>query len=140
MADLYLCGRNDGLLEPIDDETMAICRSISPRDLVRVKYTKARNPQNHRRWFAFVNTTFDMQDTYHDKEIWRKVLQMLAGHFDTVVDTRGNTHFWPKSISFKDLDDETVFRDLFKRAVSAFLDKYGQGMTEAEFMRVLDHA
>lgn len=138
MANLYLCGRNDGLLEPVDDDTLKICRSLGPKDLILVKYSKARNPKNHRRWFAFVNLSFDMQDQYEDKEIWRKVLQMLAGHFDTVVDAKGNTHYWPRSISFKELDDETAFRDLFSRAVRAFLGRYGNGMSEEEFMKALD--
>lgn len=139
MADLYLAVRSDRtLLEPVDDESLAAIRGMKPGDLIKMPYKKARNPQNHRRWFAFVNTSFDMQDQYEDKEIWRKVLQMLAGHFDTVIDQKGATHYWPRSISFKELDDEQVFKDLFARAVRAFLSRYGGGMSEEDFMRALD--
>jgi hypothetical protein len=138
MPKFCLLNRSDGLLEAADDDSLEVMRRLPKGIVFEMEYRAARNPANHRRWFAFVSTTFDMQDQYEDKEIWRKVLQMLAGHFDEVVDQRGQTHYWPRSISFKELDDELVFRDLFRRAVNGFLSRYGNGMSEQEFMAAMD--
>jgi len=137
MPELFLAKRADSLLEAVDDDTLDLLTTGKAGSVFSCSFKVARNPANHRRWFKFVTVSFDMQDQYEDKEIWRKVLQMLAGHFDTVTDAKGNTHYWPKSISFKEIDDEKVFQDLFKRAVSAFLGRYGGGMSEADFMQVL---
>lgn len=138
MPEFALIKRKDDLLQPAEIDSAEVMRKMPEGAVLRMKYSVARNPGNHRRWFKFVEVSFDMQDTYQDKEIWRKVLAMLGGHFDQVMDKNGNMQFWPRSISYKELDDEFLFARMFKTAVNAFLDRYGNGMTEEEFMRVMD--
>ena len=83
---------------------------------VMVEIHKNRNPGNHRRYFAFLKTSFDMQDHYEDPEVWRKVLQLMAGFFDEVVGDKGNLIYLPRSIEWSKLD-ELEFRDLFGRGI-----------------------
>lgn len=118
----------DGL-RPASDEAVRVVMQYEIGDEVLIEHKRGRSAANHRRFFAFVNTTFDWQDTYADREIWRKVLEMQGGHFDVVVDLKGNTHYWPKSIAWDELDDEQEFRDLFNRVVQGYLNKYAGNLS-----------
>jgi hypothetical protein len=138
MPEIYLAKRFDGLLEAADDDTIEALHNVAPNSLLYCSFKTARNPGNHRRWFKFVQVSFDMQDHFENKAVWRKHIQMLAGWYDAVVLPNGDTQYWPRSISFKDLDDEVTFRKLFDKAVSAFLGRYGKDMTESDFLRALD--
>lgn len=126
----------DGLLAS-SAEAMRICAQYQPGEEVLIEHKRGRSAGNHKRFFAFVNLTFDWQDTYEDKTIWRKVLEMGAGHFDTIIDMRGNVHMWPKSIAWDELDDEQEFRDLFGAVVNAYLSRYGQQLSEAQINMVV---
>lgn len=100
-----------------------------------------RNAENHKRFFAFLNTAFAMQDFFDNKEVFRKYIQMKAGHFETMVTPRGDTLFIPKSIQWSKLK-EPKFRVLFKACIDAFLKYYSEmssrEMTEDEFRRICD--
>ena len=100
-------------------------------------YKKNRSAGNHRRFFTFINTAFDMQDTYENKEVFRKYLEMLAGHFDTVISARtGDAMYWPKSIGWDALD-ETEFRKLFNEVVNAFLNWYGKNLNDYQINQLV---
>ena len=100
-------------------------------------YKKNRSAANHRRFFAFIQTAFDMQDTYDNKEVFRKYLEMLAGHFDTVIAARtGEAMYWPKSINWDSLDEDE-FRKLFTEVVNAFLGWYGQKLDDMQINQLV---
>jgi len=102
-------------------------------------YKKSRNPKNHRRYFAFIKNAFDIQDQYDNQEIFRKYLEMLAGHFDTVISARtGEAMYWPRSIGWDALD-ETEFRRLFDEVVNAFLNWYGDKLNDHQVGRLLEY-
>lgn len=102
-------------------------------------YKKSRNPKNHRRYFAFIKNAFDMQDQYDNQEIFRKYLEMLAGHFDTVISARtGEAMYWPRSIGWDALD-ETEFRKLFDEVVNAFLNWYGDKLNDHQVSKLLEY-
>lgn len=114
-----------------DEDTEALKGS---GELILVDYKKRRNPGNHRRYFAFIKTTFDMQEDLDNQDTWRKYLQMRAGHYDAVVTPNGKTLYWPRSIEWAALD-EAEFDRLFNQVVQAFLDYYGMKLTPQQ----LDH-
>lgn len=102
-------------------------------------YKKSRNPKNHRRYFAFIKNAFDMQDQYDSQEIFRKYLEMLSGHFDTVISARtGEAMYWPRSIGWDALD-ETEFRKLFNEVVNAFLNWYGDKLSDHQVSKLLEY-
>lgn len=136
--ELRLVRRSDGLLEAWDDETLEVIKRTPIGHYMPGDFKEHRGLVNHRRWFAFRNHTFDMQDMYDDKEVWRGVLQIYGGRCKTVVDSKGNSHIWPESISWKVFDDEHEFKKMFHRAVQAFLAHHGKGMTEQELLRIID--
>ncbi len=105
-------------------------------DRVMVEYTKKRNYENHKRFFEFVKQTFDMQEFFEDREVYRKWLSMSAGHFDTVVTPKGATIFLPHSISFEEMD-EPEFKELFSKCINVFIRELGDGISRDELDNII---
>ena len=126
---------------PDNEEGLKLLTKMPQGALCKVEYIKARNYENHKRFFKFIETAFDMQEVYEDPEQLRKAIQMVAGHYEELIiigkDGEPSVHYIPKSIAFDEMD-EGEFQELFKKCVNGFLSRYGKGMTEAEFMRILE--
>lgn len=120
----------DGL-RPASTEAMRVLAQYQAGDEVMIEHKRGRSAGNHRRFFSFVQMTFDWQEQYGDVEIWRKVLEMAAGHFETVIDSKGKTYLWPKSIAWDELDED-AFRDLFGRVVNVYLARYGERLSDLQ--------
>lgn len=138
---IRLIRRPDGLYEPFDNETEEAGKKIpytNNLQYIEAEFKIKRNYANHKRWFAFVKHTFEMQDNYHDIQIWRGVLQIIGGHCKCVVDRAGKTHIWPESIAWNVFEDESLFSQMFKRAVDGFIKNYGNGMSEDELLHIID--
>ena len=118
---------------PSDDEEWA---KIPMGAVFGVDYTKTRNYENHKRFFSFITCTFDMQEHFENKDVYRKWLTMKAGYFETVVTPKGETIFLPDSISFEKMD-EVEFKELFNKCINVFLREVGGGCTKAELMHVI---
>lgn len=136
--EFHLAKRSDGLLEAWDDETMEALKTIAPASYMVVDYKPRRKLTNHKRWFAYVNHTFEMQDSYDDKDVWRGILQIYGGHCKTVTAANGDVHIWPESIAWSVFNDEQKFIKMFKRSIKMYLSQHGNGMTEGELLRIID--
>lgn len=126
----------DGLLRPASEEAARVIAQYAAGDELLVEHKRGRSAGNHRRFFAFVAMTFEWQDTYDDPEIWRKVLEVAAGHFDQIIDRNGHAHYWPRSIAWDELDED-AFRDLFGRVVNAYLRRWGPTLSEQQINMVV---
>ena len=105
-------------------------------------FAQDRSPGNHKRFFKFRDATFDMQDCFDNSEIWRKHLIMIAGYYDEVVVFNPTTEetsiqYWPKSMAF-DKMKEKEFQKFFKRAITGFLNRYGNGLSEDQILRIVE--
>ena len=84
---------------------------------------------------------YQQKEFYEEKELLRKALQMIAGHYEVLIiigkDGEPSTHYTPKSIDFSAMD-EIEFRDMFGRCITGFINRYGNGITEEELLRVID--
>jgi len=136
MADIYL-KKIHGVLAPADDEAEEVISKLKRGECIRVKYTKPRNYENHKRYFAAIQTMFDMQEHFQNIKQFRIWLQMKAGAYTPVVTPKGTTIFMPDSISFADMD-ETEFRALFSNCLDAFLETFGDKISKEELLRVVD--
>ena len=117
-------------LHPATEEAQHMLAELPKYDDVLVTVKTGRSVKNHRRLFSFFKMTFDWQDEYENFDIWRRVLTLKAGHFLTVVDKKGNTQFWPLSISFGELDDEHKFKKLFNEIVRVYLKDFGGNLSQ----------
>ena len=137
--DVYLFKTADGALRPADDEDREKTKNIKNGTIVKAKVSMVRNYKYLQKFFVFINTTFDMQDHFTDKEVFRKWLTMKAGHFETVVAPNGNTMFLPKSINFRKIKDDHQFEKIFSGCIDAFLQSdLAEGITEDDIRRVIE--
>lgn len=120
------------LLLPMERDLSGI-----PDGEIMADLRKNRNVKNHRRFFAFIKLSFDMQDTFDSMEVWRKYITMKAGFFDEVITAEGKVLYWPQSISWDELD-EIKFKDLFNQVVNAFLKYYGQGLDDMQINSIVE--
>ena len=116
---------------PRHEQAAKFWESIKEGDWFLIKSIKGRNYKNLQRWMAFVNFTFDLQDCFEVKEIWRKHLQMLAGHYDEVVLQDGSVQYWPKSIAFDEMSEEE-FNKMISNSINMYLSRYGNGITKEQ--------
>ena len=99
---------------------------------------KNRSPGNHRRFMGFIRQSFDMQDDFDNVTTWRKYIQMKAGHYEAVVTPKGETMYWPKTISWDELE-EGDFRELFKDVTNAFIKYYGNDLNDIQINSILEY-
>jgi len=137
--DLRLCKRSDGLYEAWDDESVALNAQVPTGTVLAAPFRKLRNLKNLQRWQVFCKQSFERQNDYDNFRVWKKILCIAAGHCDMVIDKNGNTQFLPNRVSYEECDDEALFRDIFKKAVGWFLDKYTDKMTDDEYIRMLKY-
>lgn len=132
MQEAIKAGYQGSILVPVMDDAEKI-----PYGEVIVEVHKKRSVGNHKRFFAFIGMSFDMQDHYDESEIWRKVIQMKAGFFDEVITEKGEILYLPQSIAWDKLD-EIEFKDLFSRVVNAFIKYYGNGLNSIQINSILE--
>lgn len=122
------------LFGPMDEEDQ---KALNGCDEIIFELVKKRSAGNHRRYFAFIKTAFDMQDHFDSPEIFRKYIEVQAGHFDMVISPKtGDTAYWPRSISWEKLD-EAEFKRLFNEVVNAFLKVYQHKLSDDDVNRIV---
>jgi hypothetical protein len=133
---MYLRVTPDYGLIPIDAEGIKYVfnRKIGSELSCEVKIV--RNYENLQRFFVLINTTFDMQDHFDEKEAYRYWLIMKAGYFDTIIAPNGNTIYKAKSLAFENMD-EHEFREVFSAVIDVFLKQFGKGQTENDILQVI---
>lgn len=132
MADAIKAGYSGPIFVPVLDDVENV-----PYGEIMAELRKNRNPGNHKRYFAFIKMSFDMQDYYNEVDIWRKMLQMKAGFFDEVISEKGVAVYLPRSVNWDELD-ETEFKPLFTKIVNAFIHYYGQGLNDIQINSILE--
>lgn len=164
MKAVFVKGENG--LFPCSEEGQELFEKVGDGELVLVEWQKTRNYENHRRFFAFLRVTFEMQDEFDNVENWRKALLIAAGHYETVITPEPENksrlfdylakflggkrkeevieaihdafkiQLVPKSMAFSEMD-ELEFRELFSKLIDAFIKFYGNGATTDELNEVL---
>ena len=124
--------KTKGALLPADEDARELIAAMPIGEDVLVDYKRGRSVQNHRRFFSFVNHTFEWQDEFDNKEIWLYVLKIRAGHFHPVIGKNGTTQYVPKSINFNSVD-ETEFKAFFNNVIDGYLQSdYAKNLTDQQ--------
>ena len=103
MPDIYL-RKHGAMLAPGDENAEEIIARLKPGQAIKVKYTIPRNYANHRRFFAFLKITFDIQDHFDNIKHFRKWLIMKSGHYQIIEAPNGYKIFDADSIAFDRMD------------------------------------
>ena len=124
-------------LFPVDDESRELLSKMPRGEEVLIDYTTGRSAKNHRRFFAFVRMTYDWQDVYENADIWRKILLILGGQFDAVIGKKGTVQYFPKSISWDEMD-EIEFSASFNKVIDGYLKSdYGKKLSANQVDKVV---
>jgi len=127
-----------GLMMANNDETADYIDRLSVGQVVVTDIKKSRNPEQHKRYFSFLNKTFEMQDSFEIFEHYRKWMILKSGYYTAIIAPNGNTFFVAESISF-DAMDEDKFIQLFSDSINVFLKEFGIKMSEQDIIRVIDY-
>lgn len=128
-----------GVLVPMDSIQAEEFESLPLNTPLIIEYKEKRNAKNLGRYMTFIRAVFEMQEHYPAEHLLRKALQIMAGHCDEIISHTGRVHYLPRSISYKELDDEILFRKVFKRVRDAaykMLTQLGINLTDEEFNRL----
>lgn len=81
---------------------------LEPGQCVTLETKFPRSPEYHRMHFAMLGNIFDNQEQFADREIFRKWVEIGAGHFDLVPHpATGELVPIARSVDYASLDDES---------------------------------
>jgi len=136
---LFLQVTPDYGLVPTDDEGIAYIYKRDAGAILQCDVKTVRNYENHKRYFKFLQITFDMQEHFTEFEYYRHWLTMKAGYFDTIVAPNGNAIYKAHSLSFADMDED-IFKKVFSSSIDVFLKEFGNGLTEDALLEIIGFA
>lgn len=113
-------------LVPVDRHQSGLLEKFKLGDLITIRITKDRNPLFHRKFFAMLAETFDMQDQFQNKEQWRHAVTVGAGWCD-YFKVGNKLVAVPRSISFENMDDDLEFQNLYEDVIGHIEQVYVQG-------------
>jgi len=137
MAEIYLRRIGKTLL-PADRSSEEILDKMPQGKVMRVEYRFPRNYAFHKKFFAMLETMFDMQEHFTEFEAFRLWLTMKSGWFEVIEAPNGYQLFRPKSIAFSKMDNEEFSR-LYNKAIDTFVHEF-QHISRADMDRVLEYA
>ncbi len=134
-------------LIPIDSSGMEAFEKIKPNAVVKCEVTRPRNIGYHRRFFALLDLAFDaweMPETEYrgqkiqkNRERFRKDLLIMAGHYEVVVNLKGELRYEAKSMSFANMAQDE-FEALYSSVVDVILQKVMSTYTRGDLDRVIE--
>lgn len=111
---------NGRVLMPMDEFQADELATLPKNVPISVVIDTSRNVQNHRRYFAFLNTALNMQEHYQNINQLRFALLIKAGYCESVTSHKtGAVSFIPMSLKFDKMGEEK-FREVFKNSINAF--------------------
>lgn len=136
-------------LVPADEHAQQYCEKLSLTDILVGYFSRPRNIKFHRKYFAMLNTAYEMWDapltaeykgkTYEVEksiEVFRDWLTVMAGHYDVVVLPTGGVKFVAKSIAFHKMDEDE-FSKLYSDTINAIIKHVlPDGGDEDEYMAI----
>jgi len=131
MAKITLIKNLNGLFVPAYDSDKEIAKKIKVGQAVQVSFTKPRNYEFHKKYFALLNLAFENSDYEMSFEQFREEIIKRAGYYSTFVDFKGVIQYRAKSISFAKMDF-IEFEKLYKSTISVIIKYVLQGNTEKE--------
>lgn len=92
-------------LKPAFDSDYENFKKLPANEVFEITYTKKRNINFHRKFFALVKMVFDNQERYAFMEDLRSDLTIEVGYYYLTVNIHGEEVRKAKSISFSSMDD-----------------------------------
>lgn len=135
-----------GLIPYSEDDEEKFGR-IPKGKCVEISISSARNPGQHRKYFKLIDVAWNYQpesvrEFYKNKEVFRKSLELCAGHCELVWDFKFERFVEiPKSISFNSMSQEE-FAELYEKVMSIIVSKFLVHLDDRDrnnFFEILDN-
>ena len=117
-----------GNLWPLDDMDAEKLTKFKTGEAYEIEIKKTRNPQFHRKVFAFFNFCFahwkgdnEFQDELKQFDVFRNHLTVLAGYYDTYFNIQGEPRVEAKSLSYGNMSQED-FESLYSALINAAME------------------
>ena len=132
-----------GMLIPADDYSAEKLTKLKTGGQYPVEIKQARNPQFHRKVFAFFNFCFQhwsgghkFQDESLQFDQFRKELTKTAGFYDQVFDLQGNFTIVAKSLSFGSMD-QGEFEQCYNAIIQAAMTNIFRTADEQQLNKLM---
>lgn len=133
MADLWVVKRPDGALEVLP-ESVDEGRKIGVGEVLRVKYTRPRNGDHHRKFFALLQVVLENQEHFVNIDQILIDFKIRTGHVDVFIRQNGEVVYVPKSISFARMD-QAGFEKFYQSVLDTAVREYVKGCDPRELDR-----
>lgn len=127
-----------GILSPADDIAAEYLTKLKTGEWYEIEIKRSRNPQHHKKVFAFFNFAFaywrgqgkyEFLDEAAQFDRFRKDLTILAGYRNEVYKYDGSVRVEAKSLSFGNMD-QTEFEEFATAMQNAAMRTIFQGANE----------
>ena len=143
MPEVMLSRTNYGFM-PVTEDDQENMKSVKMGELIKVKWSKPRNYEFHKKFFALLNVGFDHWEPQQTEfkglpvqknfERFRKDCICAAGYYDLVQNLKGEVRAEAKSISFASMEEEE-FEKLYSAVANVLLQQVLKNYTRED----LDH-
>ena len=131
-------------LLPAHETDLEELKKLPKNQPLRVKVTRMRNVDHHRKWWALVNLAFDYWEPDEDNMVgeknmdrFRKDIIILAGFYEQYIRIDGSTRIEPKSISFAGMSQDE-FDILYDKTIDVIIKHVLRNYTGDELRSVVD--
>ena len=137
---LYLRKLANGTLAPDDATSIDCLLKVKIGGVVAGDFTRPRNYQWFRKWWALLQYAFDTWEPpvgpEKNFERFRKDITILAGYYDIVPRVRGEPKAEAKSISFASMEQDE-FEKLYDATIAALIKFVLKNYTREDVDRVM---
>jgi hypothetical protein len=119
MARVYLYRSGFCFLPAYSSDT-DILSQFREGEVIAVEVKKARNYNNHKRFFALLKLGFEAQNNFTSPDWFREFILIKSGNFES-CQTPDGFMYRAKSISFANMD-EVEFRELYRTVSQTIID------------------
>jgi len=150
MTDLTVIKSANGGFIPADQASIEAARKFKTGQPVRAKFTRQRNYEHHKKWFALAGFAYDhwepseLQDSRFEGvtpeknfDRFRKDLIILAGYYDASYRIDGSVRVEAKSISFGSMSQDDFDR-LYSATIDAVLKHILRNYTRDDLEQVVE--
>jgi len=147
MAEIVLTKSANGMLSPVDQQSIDCIAKMKLGAGVKVKITRHNNVAFHRKLFALANLAYESwepEQAVHKGMLvaknfdqFRDDITILAGFYETRVRLDGTIRLIAKSWSFASMDDDEKDR-LYSSIINVVLSRILTKYTRADLDRVVE--
>lgn len=131
MSERILYQRSLSGFVPFNDEAQEFFSSLKHGEIVELKGAKVRNGKYHRLFFTMLKLISENSNPHISPKAALHFAKVATGTGEVVIDSRGQSHFVPGSISFAKMDQQ-AFEAFVSMAIPPLVGRFMAGTAPKE--------